>query len=189
MCVNRVISYFFCLIFYTMKHIFYFFLSLLIFTSCSSKSRKKDVERDQVDYYIQVIGVSDGDTFTGLTQEKIEIRFRIYGIDAPEKKQPFSNKSKMYLSDLIYKKRVGIKVQKKNDGYGRPIVWVYTPDGKEVGSEMLKAGMAWHSKQYDASERYSDLENYARTNKVGLWSDTDPVAPWDYRKMQKKAKE
>jgi endonuclease YncB( thermonuclease family) len=74
------------------KQTLYLFLFLLIVSSCHRKSGKRGVESNQYDYYIQVIGVSDGDTFKGLTQEKIEIRFRIYGIDAPEKKQPFSNK-------------------------------------------------------------------------------------------------
>lgn len=168
-----------------MKQTLYLFLFLLIVSSCHRKSGKRDVESNQYDYYIQVIGVSDGDTFKGLTQEKIEIRFRIYGIDAPEKKQPFSNKSKKYLSDLIYGKKVGIKVQKKNDGYGRPVVWVYTPDDKDVGVEMLKAGMAWHFKKYDDSDKYGELENIARTNKIGLWSEKEPVAPWDYREIRK----
>lgn len=140
----------------------------------------------EYDYFMNVIKISDGDTFTGLTQEKIEIRFRIYGIDAPEKKQPYSNQSQKYLSDLIYGKRVGIKVQKKNDGFGRPVVWVFTPDGKDVSAEMLKAGMAWHFKKYDKSLEYAELENNAKENRVGLWADKSPTAPWDYRKSKKK---
>lgn len=169
-----------------MKQTLYLLLFLLVVSSCSRKSGKRDVETNQYDYYIQVVGISDGDTFKGLTQEKIEIRFRIHGIDAPENKQPFGDKSKKYLSDLIYGKRVGIKVQKKNDGYGRPVVWVYTPDGGEVGAEMLKSGMAWHFKKYDNSDRYDELENIARTNKIGLWSEKEPVAPWQYRGSRKK---
>ena len=155
---------------------------LFAFTFCESSSEQQNDVDSQYDYYIQVIGISDGDTFTGLTQDKIEIRFRIFGIDAPEKKQPFSDKSKQYLSDLIYGKRVGIVVQKKNDGYGRPVVWVYTPDEKDVSAEMLKAGMAWHYKQYDKSKEYSEFENTARNSKIGLWSENNPVAPWDFRK-------
>jgi endonuclease YncB( thermonuclease family) len=89
------------------------------------------------------------------------------------------------VQNLIYGKKVGIKVQKKNDGYERPVVWVYTPDDKDVGGEMLKAGMAWHFKKYDDSDKYGELENIARTNKIGLWSEKEPVAPWDYREIRK----
>lgn len=157
----------------------FFALFLFTFSSCNPKMNQK---HPRYDYYIKVVGVSDGDTFDGLTQDKIEIRFRIYGIDAPEKKQAFGTKSKQYLSDLIHGKKVGIRVQKKRDGYGRPVVWVYTPEGKDVGAEMLKAGMAWHFKGYDRSEEYANLEKSARGNKIGLWSDKNPVAPWDFRK-------
>ena len=137
------------------------------------------------DYYVKVTGIADGDTFTGVTTDDGEkIRFRIYGIDAPEKKQPFSNKAKQYLSGLIYGKKVGIIVQKKKDRYGRPVVWVYTPDGEDVSSEMLKAGLAWHAKQYDKSEGYAELENMAKQERAGLWSETNPVAPWEYKKKK-----
>ncbi|GBU07460.1 hypothetical protein AwDysgo_07910 [Bacteroidales bacterium] len=149
-----------------------------------NKERFLQKQEQKYDYYVQVVGVSDGDTFDGLSQEKIEIRFRIYGVDAPEKKQAFGNKSKQYLSDLIYNKKVGLKVQKKRDGFGRPIVWVYTSDGKDIGAEMLKAGMAWHFKKYDKSKEYHGLENTARKNRVGLWNDSNPIAPWDYRKKK-----
>ncbi|MCC8145480.1 MAG: thermonuclease family protein [Bacteroidales bacterium] len=163
-----------------------------LFTYCENKWELKDLiptshadeqhQEREYDYSIKVIGISDGDTFTGLTQDNIEIRFRIYAIDAPEKKQAFGEKSKQYLSNLIYNKRVGIVVQKKNDGYGRPVVWVYTPDGKDVSAEMLKEGMAWHFKKYDKSEEYAALESSARIKQVGLWKDKNPVAPWDFRK-------
>ena len=165
------------------------FLLLFTFTSCERKSGRKDstsMQQEQIyDYYVQVVGITDGDTFDGLTQDKIELRFRIYGIDAPEKKQAFSDKSKIYLSDLIYGKTVGIKVQKKRDGFGRPIVWVYTPEGKDVGAEMLRAGMAWHFIEYDKTQQYAELESQAKKNKTGLWNDNNPIPPWNYRKKNK----
>ena len=161
----------------------YFFLALLLMACMSCNQR---MSRGQYDYSVLVVGITDGDTFKGLTQDKKEIRFRIYGIDAPERKQAFSNRSKQYLSDLICDKRVGIKVQKKSDGYGRPVVWVYTPDGKDVSAEMIRAGMAWHFKRYDDSESYSGLEQSARNKQIGLWQDKNPIAPWDFRKSKKK---
>lgn len=153
------------------------------FCVCNRQARQDEVN-DRYDYYVQVVGVSDGDTFKGLTQDNKELRFRVYGIDAPEKRQAFGERSKQYLSDLIYGRRVGITVQKKNDGWGRPVVWVYTPDGKDVAAEMLKAGMAWHFKRYSDSEVYEALEDAARKERIGLWSDKEPVAPWEYRKKK-----
>lgn len=140
------------------------------------------------DYQVRVVSITDGDTFRGLTKDKKEIRFRIHGIDAPEKKQPFSQKSKQYLSDLIYNKTVGIIVETERDRYGRPVVWVYTPEGKDVSAEMIKAGMAWHYKDYSDDENYASLEIEARRNRLGLWNDPNPVMPSDLRKNQRRKK-
>ena len=46
---------------------------------------------------------------------------------------------------------------------------------------MVKLGMAWHFKKYSDDMSYDDLEREAREAKVGLWSDPNPIAPWDYR--------
>jgi endonuclease YncB( thermonuclease family) len=137
------------------------------------------------EFYVKVVGVSDGDTFTGLTDEKQQVKCRIYGIDAPEKKQAFGSRSKQALSDLVFDKQVKIKIQNK-DRYKRAVVWVYAPDGKDVSAEMLKMGLAWHYKQYSKDKEYASLENKARIEKKGLWIDKVTIAPWDFRKQPEK---
>ena len=151
----------------------------LCFSGCRNRGT---INLPEYDYTVKVIGITDGDTFKGLTADKQQISFRIYGIDAPEKKQAFSNRSKQYLSDLIFGKEVYIKVQKKSDRWNRPVVWAFTPNGKDVSAEMIKAGMAWHFKRYSKDSKYAELENNARRKKTGLWADKDPVAPWVFRK-------
>jgi micrococcal nuclease len=190
-----------------MKKFIHLFLILVILSSCERKSgsgnfkhnqnavdksikQTKEVELNHdfegkespYNYHIEVISITDGDTFIGLTkEEKIKIKYRIYGIDAPEKKQDFGARSKDYLSELIAGKTVGIKTNSQ-DRYGRYIVWVFTPDGRDVSVEMLKAGMAWHYKEYDNSKLYEALEIQARKRHTGLWINNEPVAPWDFRK-------
>jgi len=168
-----------------MKQItFSLLLIVLFFTACHRNIGRRAVP--EYDYYVNVVGITDGDTFKGLTRDKKEIRFRIHGIDAPEKRQPFSQRSKQYLSDLIYGETVGIIVEKDRDRYGRPVVWVYTPDGKDVSAEMIKAGMAWHYKDYSDDEKYALLEIEAQENRLGLWSDPNPVMPSELRKNQRR---
>lgn len=178
-----------------MKNIISILLISLLFISCERKAGKRIYEHSSqitcicdkglCDYCVKVIGITDGDTFKGLTDDKQVIRFRIYGIDTPEKKQAFSNKARQYLSDLIFEQTVGIKVQKKNDRYGRPVVWVYTAKGLDVSAEMLKAGMAWHYKDYDSTPEYAEYEIKAKKARLGLWADNNPVAPWDFKKKKK----
>ncbi|HHU96986.1 MAG: thermonuclease family protein [Bacteroidota bacterium] len=159
------------------------FLALAAFVCHQSvlKTKSEVPYFEDCDYFVEVIAVSDGDTFTGITEDKEKVRFRIQGIDAPELSQAFSRKSKDYLATLIHGKRVCIKVQKERDGFGRPVVYIFTPDNLDVGAEMIKAGMAWHFKKYDDSDYYAKLEEEAREKKVGLWGDLHPVAPWVYR--------
>ena len=169
-----------------MKHLYLFLAVSLLFLSCENKTRQRSQAFcKDCDYIVRVTSIVDGDTFKGLNAENNEIRFRIYGIDAPERNQAFGSKSRQYLSDLIFRQTVGIKIQKKNDGYGRPVVWVYTAQGQDISAEMLKAGMAWHFKRYDSSAEYENLEIQARQQKLGLWKDANPMAPWDFRKASR----
>ncbi len=99
-----------------MKKLIPILLLLIILSSCERKSGKRNLtgsestscicEKISCDYCVFVTGIIDGDTFKGLTKDKKEIKFRIYGIDAPEKKQAFGTKSKEYLADLIFGKTV-----------------------------------------------------------------------------------
>ncbi|MDR0831197.1 MAG: thermonuclease family protein [Prevotellaceae bacterium] len=131
---------------------------------------------------VRVVGITDGDTFKGLTADNQQVKCRIFGIDAPEKNQAFGQKSKQYLSELIFGKTVTIKIQGKS--WDRAVVWAYTKEGKDISAEMLRAGMAWHYKKYSDDAEYAKLENQARRQKVGLWADKNAVAPWIFRKKQ-----
>ena len=128
-----------------------------------------------------MVKISDGDTFVGINNDTLQIKFRLLGIDAPEKKQAFSTKSKNHLSSLIYDKVITVKVEKQ-DKWGRYLAYAYTPDMRDVSLEMLKAGMAWHFVRYSDSEEYQEAENLARKKKVGLWSEPNPIEPWNYRR-------
>jgi endonuclease YncB( thermonuclease family) len=128
-----------------------------------------------------VVGVSDGDTITVLDDmDKGRFRIRLYGIDAPEKKQDFGQKAKQYLSSRLFRKAVVIRY-KEIDRYGRIVGKVYL-DNEEINVDMLKNGYAWHYKNYDNSEEYSQAEINARKKGIGLWSLKNPVPPWNFRK-------
>jgi len=46
---------------------------------------------------------------------------------------------------------------------------------------MISEGFAWHYKKYSKDKSYDALENDARINKRGLWTDQNPVSPWNFR--------
>ena len=47
---------------------------------------------------------------------------------------------------------------------------------------MVRMGMAWWYRRYDKTEELENAERYAKENKIGLWADPNPIAPWDWRK-------
>jgi endonuclease YncB( thermonuclease family) len=133
-----------------------------------------------------VVGVADGDTITVLDQQKNTYKIRLQGIDAPEKKQAFGEKSKQSLHDLVHSKQVRIEYDKE-DKYGR-IVGKVTVDDVDVCLQQLVLGMAWHYKKYQNEQSVSDRALYSETElkskslKLGLWTDDTPMPPWEFRK-------
>ena len=73
----------------------------------------------------RVVAISDGDTLTVLV-EKRQVKVRINGIDAPEKRQAFGERSKQNLSAMAFKKDARLECH-KTDRYGRQVckVWVH----------------------------------------------------------------
>ena len=59
------------------------------------------------------VAVTDGDTIKVIHDGKAE-KIRLYGIDCPEKKQPFGKKAKWFASDLVFKKIVEVKALNKD---------------------------------------------------------------------------
>ena len=133
-----------------------------------------------------VVGISDGDTVTLLDANRQQHKIRLQGIDAPESHQPFGQKSKSNLSALVFNKDVTAECGKQ-DRYRRDICKIIV-NGMDANLEQVKAGMAWHYKQYAKEQSPQDRESYevaefnAKIRRLGLWADTNPVAPWEWRR-------
>ncbi len=70
----------------------------------------------------QMIRIVDGDALTVVVDAK-EVKVRLAEIDAPEKKQPFGNRSKQSLSDLCFWVEAELTIRGK-DQYGRKLARV-----------------------------------------------------------------
>lgn len=134
----------------------------------------------------EVVALSDGDTITVLDGAKTQHRVRLAGIDAPEKRQPFGDRSRQNLAAIVFRRQVAVD-WRKADRYGR-IVGRVTVGQVDAGLEQVRAGMAWHYKAYareqsvDDRAEYAAAEEAARASRIGLWRDADAVPPWDYRR-------
>lgn len=126
------------------------------------------------------IKIADGDTFTLLTHDKKLIRVRLYGIDCPERSQPFGYESSQFTAKQLKGRIVRVE-QKYKDRYNRVVGMVYMGN-RNLNTNLLKAGLAWHYTTYDKNKKWAKLENRARISRKGLWADDNPISPWNYRK-------
>ena len=71
------------------------------------------------------------------------------------------------------------------------IIGVVYVDGQDARLALIRAGLAWHFKRYaheqaeEDRERYSFAEVEARAKRAGLWSDPEPVPPWEWRRLKR----
>lgn len=132
----------------------------------------------------QVIAVMDGDTVLVL-REHAKLKIRLANIDAPEKAQPYGKQSRQSLIELVGKKTIQVDSQAV-DQYGRTVAVLHA-DGRNVNEEQVRRGMAWEYSHYHADRTYVSLQSEAQQARRGLWQQTSPEAPWQWRKQHPSA--
>jgi len=134
----------------------------------------------------KVIKVADGDTLTILIGKEAH-RVRLAGIDAPEKKQPFGNRSRQNLGELAYGKEARADCPKR-DRYGRQVCKVFV-GGQDVGLRPIYGGLAWwywayaHEQSPEDRRQYELEESQAQLRRWGLWADPTPIPPWEWWRL------
>ena len=127
--------------------------------------------------------ITDGDTVT-ISNNKI----RLHGIDAPEKNQKCVKNEKEYycgrvateaLIKKIGKNAVKCLTQKNKDRYNR-FIGVCFVEQEDLNKWMVINGYAIAYRRY--SKDYIIDEDFAKINKLGLWSGTF-LKPEKWRKL------
>lgn len=130
-----------------------------------------------------VIWVSDGDSLVVVHRSGQE-NIRLYGIDCPERGQPYADLALAFTCDLVLLKEVRIHARGR-DAYGRLLAEVTLPDGRTLHHELLKAGLAWWYRRYAPDRTLAALEGSARATRRGLWASPDAIPPWDWRDLHR----
>ncbi len=138
-------------------------------------------------YPAKCVKVTDGDTIQVLTADKKQVKIRLYGIDAPEKRQAHGKTARLYLAAHVAENDVEIEPITK-DRYGRTVAIVKV--GKSnICKVMVWGGYAWVYKKYCKKpfcEQWEKVEAEARAKKRGQWQDKKPVPPWEWRRNKAK---
>jgi endonuclease YncB( thermonuclease family) len=94
--------------------------------------------------------------------------------------QEYGDKAKQATVALCFKKKV--RIEKTGvDIYERTLAFVFVGDSC-INKELLRAGLAWHYTEFNNDPELAKLEAEAREKKMGLWQQSDPMAPWEFRR-------
>jgi endonuclease YncB( thermonuclease family) len=133
----------------------------------------------------KVISVTDGDTIKVYNKEQGQVKIRLFGIDSPEKRQPYGRAAKKYLASIITGARVEIEpVTIDSNGRTVAIVW---GSAANFNLKMVQAGYAWVYRRYcdkPFCDEWITIEAKARAGKSGLWKNPNPVPPWEWRRRK-----
>lgn len=129
--------------------------------------------------------VIDGDSLL-VTTDRGNIEVRLYGVDCPEYDQPFSREAKVFTQKAVLGKKVMIEPVTE-DSYGRTVA-VVAKGEDTVNRELVQAGLAWVYPRYcrkAVCTSWKKDERTARDEKIGLWQETQPNPPWQWKKTKR----
>ena len=134
----------------------------------------------------RVIEVRSGNVIV-VTNINRPLSVRLKAIVPPEVGQPFNEAARDHLKLLVLDKNVTVEYTHLADNYLEARVFFNNVD---IGSQMLRDGVAWydHASDYELNQAdqalYAQCEAAARAEKRGLWQDASALAPWEYRRLQ-----
>ena len=109
------------------------------------------------------------------------VKLRLEGIDAPESCQPWGPQATAALRERVLGRRVQVPEQ-GHDRYGRALGDLMLGE-EDVGAWMVRQGHAWSYRTHGESGRYDREEDLARQAGRGLFSQTDPMRPYVFRRV------
>jgi endonuclease YncB( thermonuclease family) len=155
-------------------------------------TEESPTETQSEELRLRVVKVTDADTFTGEPLDSARnrdsarsaVKIRVVEIDAPEKRQPGGLGARQFAEAQLFGHVVRVEATGA-DRYGRTLGRVTLPDGTDYGEKLVRFGWAWRYDKYSDSERLAALQAEARAKRRGLWKQSDPIPPWEWRKRKR----
>jgi micrococcal nuclease len=135
------------------------------------------------DFAARVVTVHEGDHLTIRHEGRSETIY-LKDIDCPELKQPYGKQAKQAVAAYMGNRDVVVRGLTR-DKQGRLSGEVLLQDGRNVGHELLKEGLAWWQRSASNDASLEVLEELARASRKGLWADSNPVPPWKWKDTKK----
>jgi micrococcal nuclease len=135
------------------------------------------------DFAARVVTVHEGDRLT-IRHDGHSETIYLKDIDCPELKQPYGKQAKHAIAAYVGNREVVVRALKR-DRNGRATAEILLQDGRNVGHELVKEGLAWSRPDTTEGRSLGDVEQLARAERKGLWSEPDPVPPWKWKATKK----
>lgn len=132
----------------------------------------------------KVIKIKDGDTVVVLLADKSQQTLRLAEVDCPENGQAFGSNARQFTAAQVFGKTV-VFYNIGKDRYGRGVAGVFYDGDKYLSREIVKSGFGWWYFKASKNTELQKLQDEAKQKKLGLWSDTKAIAPWEFRKNKK----
>ena len=128
----------------------------------------------------RVVEVTDGDPYDIRRSIGGKVTVRLFGVDAPESSQSYGRAATRAARRIIGGSNVRVSVEDVGR-YGRAVGRVRVGGG-DLSEMMVRRGYGWHYEEYapNATE-LARLERQARNAKRGLWKQSNPLPPWEWR--------
>lgn len=124
------------------------------------------------------VKVHEGDRITVYVNKKM-LEVRLAFIDCPDQGQPFFSEALEFASTRILKKKIDVLIETYAGSeylVGRVMI-----EGKDLSTLLIEAGLAWYYKGHGSDRYLSKAFKKAKKQKAGIWSEKNPVPPWEFR--------
>ena len=128
-----------------------------------------------------VTGAIDGDTFDVWRSAGDTVTVDLWGVDAPEPGQTYGAAATRAVQNYIGGKSAWVSV-KSVDPSGHGVAQIEVR-GQDLSEMLLRRGLVWHhAQQAPGDTTLERLERQARSAERGLWSQSSPTPPWEWRR-------
>jgi endonuclease YncB( thermonuclease family) len=156
------------------------FVSLLTMLYCALPAQANTLQA-------VVVEVNDGKTIT-VENTGRRIKVVLKAAESPEKDQPYGDVARLHLAGFVLNRRV--VVEYTGLGAGALLIAKVFCDDRDIGLQMIRDGVAWFDRNYEselgaqAQRLYADSDQAARSEHRGIWQDSAPVPPWEWRQAK-----
>jgi micrococcal nuclease len=135
----------------------------------------------------RVVEILEGDLLV-VNADGTQQKIRLYGVACPVRNQPFFSQARVLTTHLSLQRGVEVTpVFTDPDGVVNALVRI---EGVKdyLNGQLVSYGLAW-VKPTECKARLCDewrkLEELARQNAIGLWSESAVIPPWEWKQAER----